>query len=39
MKVLGKYGMSEFPESYERMKEIVKDMVRNAEKLFPNVRV
>jgi hypothetical protein len=37
MKVLGKYGMSEFPESYERMKEMVKDMVRNADKLFPNV--
>jgi hypothetical protein len=37
MRVLGRYGLSEFPESYERMREIVRDMVRNAEKLFPNV--
>jgi hypothetical protein len=37
MRVLAKYGLSEFPDSYEKMKEIVRDMVRNASRLFPNV--
>jgi hypothetical protein len=35
-RVLGRYGLSELPERYDKAKTIVADMVRNAAKLFPN---